>query len=99
MLYEAPLGREVPAEHVERALPAHRALADATWVPQVVFTDPEVARVGIGVRQARSRWGDRAVVTRLDLREVSAVGLNAARDKLVIEVWTAAAGVRRIERA
>ncbi len=36
---------------------------------------------------------------RLDLREVSAVGLNAARDQLVIEVWTEAGGVRRIERA
>ena len=36
---------------------------------------------------------------RLDLREVSTVGLNAARDQLVIDVWTPAAGVRRIERA
>ena len=36
---------------------------------------------------------------RLDLREVSTVGLNAARDKLVIVVWTAAGGLRRMERA
>ena len=36
---------------------------------------------------------------RLDLREVSTVGLNAARDKLVIDVWTRRGGVRRIERA
>ena len=36
---------------------------------------------------------------RLDLREVSTVGLNAACDKLVIVVWTAAGGLRRMERA
>ena len=36
---------------------------------------------------------------RLDLREVSTVGLNATRDKLVIVVWTAAGGLRRMERA
>jgi hypothetical protein len=36
---------------------------------------------------------------RLDLTEVSVVGLNDAKDKLVIEVWTPARGVRRMERA
>ncbi len=36
---------------------------------------------------------------RLDLREVSAVGLNAERTKLVIRVWTPAGDVRTIERA
>ena len=36
---------------------------------------------------------------RLDLREVSTVGLNEKRDGLVIEVWTAEGGVRTIERA
>ena len=35
---------------------------------------------------------------RLDLREVSTVGLNAARNRLVIEVWTPDGGVRKIER-
>jgi hypothetical protein len=35
---------------------------------------------------------------RLDLREVSVVGLNERRDGLVIDVWTADGGVRRIER-
>jgi pyruvate/2-oxoglutarate dehydrogenase complex dihydrolipoamide dehydrogenase (E3) component len=39
-------------------------------MPYVVFTDPEVARVGLRAGQARARWGDRAVVTRLDLRDV-----------------------------
>jgi hypothetical protein len=36
---------------------------------------------------------------RLDLTEVSIVGLNAERNGLVIEVWTPERGVRRIERA
>jgi hypothetical protein len=36
---------------------------------------------------------------RLDLREVSTVALNAARNGLVIEVWTPDGGVRTIERA
>ncbi|WP_018789093.1 NAD(P)/FAD-dependent oxidoreductase [Micromonospora sp. CNB394] len=39
-------------------------------MPYVVFTDPEVARVGLRASQARSRWGGRAVLTRLDLAEV-----------------------------
>ena len=36
---------------------------------------------------------------RLDLREVSAVGLNAERTKLVIRIWTPERGVRTMERA
>jgi hypothetical protein len=36
---------------------------------------------------------------RLDVREVSVVGLNDAKDKLVIAVWTPERGVRRMERA
>jgi hypothetical protein len=36
---------------------------------------------------------------RLDLREVSTVGLNAERNGLVIVVWTPDRGVRTIERA
>ena len=36
---------------------------------------------------------------RLDLREVSVVGLDEARTKLVIEVWTPVDGVRTITRA
>ncbi|GAA3744289.1 dihydrolipoyl dehydrogenase family protein [Micromonospora maritima] len=39
-------------------------------MPYVIFTDPEVARVGLRASQARNRWGGRAVVTRLDLAEV-----------------------------
>jgi hypothetical protein len=36
---------------------------------------------------------------RLDLAEVSTVGLNEARTALVIEVWTPERGVRTIERS
>jgi hypothetical protein len=36
---------------------------------------------------------------RLDLREVSTVGLNEQRNAIVIDVWTPERGVRRIERA
>ena len=35
---------------------------------------------------------------RLDLREVSTVGLDDGRTKLVIRVWTPERGVRTIER-
>jgi hypothetical protein len=36
---------------------------------------------------------------RLDLHEVSTVGLDDERKALVIEVWTPDGGVRRIKRA
>jgi hypothetical protein len=57
-------------------------------------TDPE------RVAEINGRKGDHAQshLFRLDLREVSAVGLNATRDALVIEVWTPDAGVRTISR-
>ena len=58
------------------------------------MTDPD--RIG---RSTAARARGPSHRFRLDLREVSAVGLNAARDQLVIEVWTEAGGVRRIERA
>jgi hypothetical protein len=35
---------------------------------------------------------------RLDIREASTVGLNEARNRLVIEIWTQEGGLRRIER-
>ena len=35
-------------------------------IPSVVFTDPEVARIGLTVEAARDRWGDRARVARYD---------------------------------
>lgn len=35
---------------------------------------------------------------RLDITEASTVGLNDARNRLVIEIWTEDGGLRRIER-
>jgi hypothetical protein len=49
------------------------------------------------VRKARNASGE-SHLYRLDLREVSAVGLDDARKHLVIEVWTPEKGVRTIKR-
>jgi hypothetical protein len=43
-------------------------------------------------------FGD-AHLFRLEIDELSVVRLNDARDGIVIDVWTAAGGLRRIERA
>ncbi len=58
------------------------------------ITDPE------RVAEINGRKGPHADshLFRLDLREVSTVGLNAKRDGLVIEVWTPDGGVRTITR-
>jgi hypothetical protein len=57
------------------------------------ITDPERVRAinGAGVGPSH--------LFRLDLREVSTVGLAESGKALVIEVWTPERGVRRIERA
>lgn len=39
-------------------------------LPYAIFTDPEIARVGLTEAQARRLWGDRTVVARLDHRDV-----------------------------
>jgi hypothetical protein len=57
-------------------------------------TDPELVRKLNG--EATSGPSH---LFRLDLREVSVVGLNEARDAIVIELWRPGDGVRRIERA
>jgi len=55
-----------------------------------------------GARKAAVLGGDAtpgsAHLFRLDLEEVSTVGLNERRDGLVIRVWSAADGLRTIER-
>ncbi len=57
--------------------------------------DPERAKAitGDGVPPGRSH------LFRLDLREVSSVGLDDERKSLLIEVWTPARGVQRIIRS
>lgn len=69
----------LPFTHVAAAQAGTATLNALFWLPRrmrylpmpyVIFTDPEVARVGLRVDQARARWGQRAVITRLDLRDV-----------------------------
>lgn len=39
-------------------------------MPYAIFTDPEIARVGLRAAQAHARWGRRAVTARLSLSDV-----------------------------
>ncbi|MGW0465594.1 dihydrolipoyl dehydrogenase family protein [Streptomyces sp. NPDC003027] len=55
---------------------AHAATADHTAVPQVVFTDPEAASVGLSLAEAR-RAGHRVRAVDLDLSGVAGAGLYA----------------------
>lgn len=64
-------------------------VAEADWTG-----DAKLAGVAVEV----PRSGSDSHYFRLDLREVSTVGLNPERTKLVIEVWTPAGGVRTFER-
>lgn len=52
-----------------------------------------------GVAEDISRPSDDFHRFRLDLHEVSTVGLDEARKNLVIEVWTPGGGVRTMKRA
>jgi hypothetical protein len=58
------------------------------------ITDPERVKAINGEAAAAGP----SHLFRLDLREVSTVGLNDERTALVIEVWTPEGGVRRMER-
>ncbi|MFH8366740.1 dihydrolipoyl dehydrogenase family protein [Streptomyces sp. NPDC018031] len=55
---------------------AHSATADHAAVPQVVFTDPEAASVGLTAAQARDQ-GHRIRVVDQDLAQVAGAGLYA----------------------
>ena len=59
------------------------------------ITDPERVRAINGPKAPPGP----SHLFRLDLHEVSTVGLNAAGDRIVIELWRAGGGVRRMERA
>jgi hypothetical protein len=58
------------------------------------ITDPERVRELNGEAAAKGP----SHLFRLDVREVSLVGLDEAREHLLIEVWTPARGVRTIKR-
>jgi pyruvate/2-oxoglutarate dehydrogenase complex dihydrolipoamide dehydrogenase (E3) component len=69
-------------------LPGHRALADDAWVPQVVFTDPQVCAVGLTEEQARGR-GLPSRAVEYDIGKVSGAALLSegytGRAKLVVD--------------
>jgi dihydrolipoamide dehydrogenase len=69
-------------------LPRHRALADAAWVPQVVFTDPQVCAVGLTEEQARGR-GLPVRAVEYDIGKVAGAALLSegytGRAKLVVD--------------
>ncbi|MDY7104887.1 MAG: FAD-dependent oxidoreductase [Actinomycetota bacterium] len=51
---------------VTNAMFRTRRTVDHDAIPWAVFTDPEVARVGLDATAARQRWGDDAIVQRFD---------------------------------
>ena len=67
---------------------AHVATADAAAVPQVVFTDPEAASVGLTERMAKDR-GVRVRVVDYELGQVAGASLHAddyrGRARLVVD--------------
>jgi hypothetical protein len=58
------------------------------------ITEPE----RVNELNGEATGGDPSHLFRLELREVSTVGLDDTRKLLVIDVWTAEGGVRRIKR-
>ncbi|MBT2477446.1 NAD(P)/FAD-dependent oxidoreductase [Streptomyces sp. ISL-94] len=68
---------------------AHAATADTLALPQVVFTDPEAAAVGLGLAEAE-RAGHRVRAVDYDLSKVSGAGLYAdgyrGRARMVVDL-------------
>ncbi|GAA3309115.1 NAD(P)/FAD-dependent oxidoreductase [Streptomyces cinereospinus] len=68
---------------------AHTATADHTAVPQVVFTDPEAAAVGLSLAEAEQA-GHRVRAVDVDLSSVAGAGLYAdgyrGRARMVVDV-------------
>ena len=70
--YQARVAGDVIAARVAGRpddLPGHRARADAAWVPQVVFTDPQVCWVGLTAAEA----GERGLPVRVVDYDIGAV--------------------------
>ena len=65
------------------------ALHSGSDEPDDWHGDAKVAGVAVELRERRPRSGEPAHSFRLDLHEVSIVGLNEERNGLVIDVWTA----------
>ncbi|MFD8237034.1 dihydrolipoyl dehydrogenase family protein [Streptomyces sp. NPDC059696] len=68
---------------------AHAATADHTAVPQVVFTDPEAAAVGLSLAEAEQA-GHRVKAVDVDLSTVSGAGLYAdgyqGRARMIVDL-------------
>ena len=73
------------------------ALHSGSDEPSAWSGDAKLAGVAEEIQDPGS--GEPSHRFRLDLREVSTVGLDDARKHLVIDVWTADRGVRTIKRA
>ena len=70
------------------------ALHSGSDDPDVWKGDAKLA----GVAEETTEPGDKSHTFRLELREVSTVGLNEERNALLIEVWTPDGGVRTMKR-
>ncbi|WP_404291212.1 dihydrolipoyl dehydrogenase family protein [Glutamicibacter arilaitensis] len=85
---EAIAARQKGSPVVEEPWAMHSATADHAAVPRVVFSDPEVAAVGLTERQARGQGLDIRVVEH-DLGAVAGASLHAdaysGRAKLVVD--------------
>jgi glutathione reductase (NADPH) len=83
------------------ALEGDRAMADLTVVAQAIFTTPEIARVGLGHREALAR-GVACHVSRHDMRGASngvATGEDAGYLKLVFDASERVLGVQMVSYA
>ncbi len=84
------------------ALKAHDLQRDPRFALHSASEDPDVwtgdAKLA-GLAEEVSAPGASSHRFRLDLHEVSTVGLDEARKNLVIEIWKPGQGVRTIKRA
>ncbi len=74
--YQARVAGDAMAARARGEQPSWRAEADSVAVPQVVFTDPEVAAVGLTTAQARER-GLRTRTVTVELGHVAGAALHA----------------------
>jgi Pyridoxamine 5'-phosphate oxidase len=73
------------------------ALHSGSDEPSTWKGDAKLAGVAVDITEPEQK-GEPAHRFRLDLREVSTVGLDDARTHLIIDVWTPEQGVRTIKR-
>lgn len=66
-LFHAAVRQSLVAAHVIAAGGQPVDAMDFDAVPMTVFSDPEVAQVGLGLHAAQERYGDAAVATRYEL--------------------------------